>query len=327
MYAQEEVKRIFPKGRFRILVPTEVLYVEVDLPQDEVIAKIHLQEPVFLRHMQPVHYSEELSQTHDDLDKIITGLNSLKSSIQADSLIAVQVRIQDKSSSDRSAAQIKQACDDWLKENDIGIPVSRGADRIISLYLTPTTLYLGSASPQVQLSDWSGGAIRFKKELNQISRAKFKLLEAEYAFSLDLHKHHKALDIGAAPGGWTSLLLERGLQVTAIDPAALHESLLNHPQLTYLRKNISEVKLRANEFDLLVCDMSFSPKLTVRYLMDVMFALASGGTFIMTVKFMHKKPFQMIRDVVQSLAPHVELVKAKQLFHNREELTMFFLKK
>ena len=75
------------------------------------------------------------------------------------------------------------------------------------------------------------------KEEDQISRAKFKLLEAEQRFGIDFSVARKAIDIGAAPGGWTSLLLERGLKVTAIDPAAMNPRLLGNPTCSrFLRK-------------------------------------------------------------------------------------------
>ncbi len=58
----------------------------------------------------------------------------------------------------------------------------------------------------------------------------------------------------------------------------------------------------------------------------LLYALKTGGTAIITVKLMNKKAFQSIREVIQDLSPELELQKAKQLFHNREELTLFLVK-
>ena len=91
-------------------------------------------------------------------------------------------------------------------------------------------------APEDMLSDWPGGAVRFQREEGQISRAKFKLLEAEREFGLHYAKYQQALDIGAAPGGWTSLLLERGLRVTPSIQQSLHPTLLAYPTLTYLKR-------------------------------------------------------------------------------------------
>ncbi len=58
-------------------------------------------------------------------------------------------------------------------------------------------------------------------DAGEISRAEFKLLEALEVFGVSLPSRGRALDLGAAPGGWTRLLLEASLSVVAVDPANL----------------------------------------------------------------------------------------------------------
>jgi len=123
------------------------------------------------------------------------------------------------------------------------------------------------------------------------------------------------------------LLLENGLQVTSIDPGELHPSLLQHPSLTFLKMNASEAKLKENYFDLLVCDMSWSPMQMSRLITDLDTSLKSGAVAIITIKLMHKKPLQTIKDVKERLETVFVLNKAKQLFHNREEITFYLTKK
>jgi 23S rRNA (cytidine2498-2'-O)-methyltransferase len=188
-------------------------------------------------------------------------------------------------------------------------------------------MYYGVSAPADNISDWSGGMVRFQKEEGQVSRAKFKLLEAEETFDLDLSDFQRALDVGAAPGGWTSLLLDRGVKVTAVDPGDMHPALLDDPNLTYLKKNASDVQFDKGSFDLLVCDMSWSPKQMAKLVTDLMNGLESGGTALITVKLMHKKPFQTVKETVAAFGDEMELLRAKQLFHNREELTLYLKKK
>ena len=40
-----------------------------------------------------------------------------------------------------------------------------------------------------------------------------------------------------------------------------------------------------------------------RLVADLLYSLQSGGTAIITVKLMHKKPFQTVRDVLKILEP------------------------
>ncbi|GJM81737.1 hypothetical protein HMSSN139_42330 [Paenibacillus sp. HMSSN-139] len=203
----------------------------------------------------------------------------------------------------------------------------RDADWVISVFAGQDRIYAGVAHPQDNLSDWNGGAIRFRKEEGQISRAKFKLLEAEAAFGIPFESFREALDIGAAPGGWTSFLLERGLSVTAVDTAKLHPSLLSSPKLTFLQRNANRVKFKENQFDLLVCDMSWSPKLTARLVTDLLYALVPGGTAIVTVKLLTKKPMALIQEVTEVFQEaRLQVQRAKQLFHNRDEITLYMIK-
>ncbi|NEW06482.1 SAM-dependent methyltransferase [Paenibacillus sp. SYP-B3998] len=327
-YAQEEVRRLFPTAKFTLLVPTEVFLFEVPIELGEVLAKLSEQEPIFLRHVQPVHQEWELSRSEADVDQLKGWLGQANSSefIGSGKKVAVQVRKEERANVPYAPFAVKAALDEVIVSQLESEPVVRHSDFIISVYVSASKLFAGISKPTDNLSDWSGGAMRFLKEEDQISRAKFKLLEAEQRFGLDFSCARAALDIGAAPGGWTSFLLERGLRVTAIDPAAMHPNLLGKPQLTIHKKNAGDVKLRQDEFDLLVCDMSWNPRQMARLVADLLYALQSGGTAIITVKLMHKKPFQTIRELMQIFESSLHLIKAKQLFHNREELTLYLQK-
>jgi 23S rRNA (cytidine2498-2'-O)-methyltransferase len=325
-YAQEEIKRLFPAARFSLLVPTEVFTFDLPVSVEEATRLIREQEPMFLRHMQPVDHILEGVRSDADLNELVQWLRE-NASFQAGDKVAVQVRKEEGSGAPYAPIAMKSAIDQLLSTHFNVEPVVKDAERIISVYVTADRVFLGISRAEDNLSDWSGGAIRFHKEEDQISRAKFKLLEAEQRFGLDFGAYRTALDIGAAPGGWTSLLLEKGLKVTAIDPANMHPSLIKNPQLTIYKKNAGEVKLRDGEFDLLVCDMSWSPRQMGRLVADLLYALKLGGTAIITVKLMHKKPFQTVRELLQAFESVLELVQAKQLFHNREELTLYLIKK
>jgi 23S rRNA (cytidine2498-2'-O)-methyltransferase len=59
---------------------------------------------------------------------------------------------------------------------------------------------------------------------------------------------------------------------------------------------------------------------------SLLYSVRRGGTVIITLKLMHGKAFQAIKETVQSFQTHLTLCRAKQLFHNREELTLYFTK-
>ena len=324
-YAMEELRRLFPGIAYQQLAAGEVFAAEVPADKDEVLAAIRANEPIFLRHVQPIDRTLPITGGADDLQHLSDMLRNAALMFKGRST-AVHIRRTEKSPFPYSAADAKAVLDAVLAE--IGSePVVQEPDRILSIYATGDQLLAGWGSPDEMLSDWPGGAVRFQREEGQISRAKFKLLEAERNFGLRLSAYREALDIGASPGGWTSLLLERGAAVTAIDPAELHPSLIDHPRLTYLKRNAGDVKLAAESYDLLVCDMSWSPMLMVKLVLELERALKPGADAIITVKLMHKKPMQTIRDVTLKLEAAFTLNRAKQLFHNRDEITLYLTKR
>ncbi|WP_337101411.1 SAM-dependent methyltransferase [Paenibacillus sp. YIM B09110] len=324
-YAIEELRRIIDGVTFSQLAAGEVFLMNSPLEREETLQAVHQREPIFLRHIQVVDRTVEITGDAEDMEQLSVVVRSASQQF-AGKRTAVHIRRAHGTAFIHSASETKAVIDAALAE--VGAePVVQQPEIIIAIYAAASKLYIGFGSPQDMLSDWPGGAVRFQREEGQVSRAKFKLLEAERAFGLRYEQFRRALDVGAAPGGWTSLLLERGLRVTAVDPAELHPSIVDHPALTYLKRNASEIKLKPGSFDLFVCDMSWSPMLMSRLVLDLEAALAEEATAIITIKLMHRKPMQTIREVIAKLESVFELKKAKQLFHNREEITLYLQKK
>ncbi|SIQ41306.1 MULTISPECIES: SAM-dependent methyltransferase [unclassified Paenibacillus] len=324
-YAMEELRRQFEGISITQLSPGEAFLFEVPLEQEAVLASIKAEQPIFLRHLQPVDAVRSISADADDLDWLSDWIRLSRGKLEG-KRAGVHVRKAEGSPYPYSAADTKAVAAAMLEQCGAE-PEQKHTEILVAVYASRDTLYAGIGTPAEMLSDWPGGAVRFQKEEGQISRAKFKLLEAEREFGLDYASFRNAVDIGAAPGGWTSLLLERGLRVTAIDPAELHPSLLAYRTLTVLRKNAAEVSFQPGAFDLLVCDMSWSPMQMTKLVLDLVPALQQGGTAIVTVKLMHRKPLQTIREVKSRLSAAFDILGARQLFHNREEMTLYLKKK
>lgn len=339
-YAQEELRRTFGAVKSQVLESGEVFLASLAAENSAVVEDLLKTQPVFLRHLFPAEMKTEVSG-NVDLEGLAKQLAEWASSSpkltgrtsrgvaedeEAAITVAVQVRKSSGSKLPATALQLKEAVEAAWPAGFIQFAV-RDADYIFSVYAAEEAVYAGVSLPEENLSDWNGGAIRFLREEGQISRAKFKLLEAERIFGIEFGSFRRALDIGAAPGGWTSFLLERGLQVTAVDPAKMHPALLENPQLTYLRKNADSVKFEMNEFDLLVCDMSWNPKLTARLVIDLLYSLAVGGTAVVTIKLLSKKPLALIKEITEMYTDaRMQIVQAKQLFHNRDEITLYMIK-
>lgn len=324
-YAIEELRRLLNSVKVTQLAAGEVFMFENEQTREETIDAVQKELPIFLRHIQPVDAVFEIKGNDNDLTELSDAVRRSRL-LLADKRVSIHLRKAPKTAYTYSASETKSVLEAVLVDLN-GELVVQQPDLIIAIYASATDLYVGFGKPADMLSDWPGGAVRFQREEGQISRAKFKLLEAEREFGLDYSSYRNALDIGAAPGGWTSLLLERGLRVTAIDPGEMHPSLKGHPSLTYLKRNASEVKLGPGTFDLLVCDMSWSPMQMCRLVLDLEPTLTPYASAIITVKLMHRKPLQTIREVKERLGSAFVISRAKQLFHNREEITLYLHRK
>ncbi len=330
-YAQEELRRRFGAVKSTVLVPGEIFVASLKASSSEVNTELSHPEPVFLRHLFLVSWEWNAESKLEEEDSQGDWLSELQQFLLSDSRllgkkVAIQTRKSPQSLWEGSAAELKDAVQVGLGELGADFVV-KDADLIISVFAAKDHIYVGVTHPAENLSDWNGGAVRFQREEGQISRAKFKLLEAESVFGIDFAAFREALDIGAAPGGWTSFLLERGLKVTAVDPAKLHPDVLASPRLTHIRKNANSVKFRDHQFDLMVCDMSWSPKLTAKMVSELLYALVPGGTAVVTVKLLNKKPMALIQEVIGTFQEaRLQVQRAKQLFHNRDEITLYMIK-
>ncbi len=95
------------------------------------------------------------------------------------------------------------------------------------------------------------------------SRAWLKLEEAILRFRPVVQSGWVALEIGCAPGGATTALLDRGFSVVGIDPQYMSEAVAANPKFRHLRKPAryaTAEDLAGVNPDWIVMDMSIPPK-------------------------------------------------------------------
>ncbi|MDB5083203.1 MAG: SAM-dependent methyltransferase, partial [Bacilli bacterium] len=209
-----------------------------------------------------------------------------------------------------------------------GQVVLKNPEDVLSIFLTEDRAFIGLSTAANNLSDWPGGAMRLKMEPFYPARSRLKLEEAFYVFSLFQLDLVDALDIGAAPGGWTSFLLDQGFRVTAIDTGEMDARLLKKANLQFIKQNVQDARLPEESFDLLTCDMSWSPYITCQRIHDFAAQLREDGRAIVTIKLLHqKKVTKTIRDALEILNRNYQVLACKQLFHNRDEVTVYLRKR
>lgn len=179
---------------------------------------------------------------------------------------------------------------------------------------------------------WSGGIPRLKLARDAPSRSALKLEEALLALlgpderARWVKAGQQAVDLGAAPGGWSWVLARAGLQVTAIDNGPLAESALGTGLIKHLRSDGFRWR-PPHPVDWLVCDMVEQPK-RVAALMGDWLVEGDARRAIFNLKLPMKKRWQEVRDLLQGLEARLEAagsglqLRARQLYHDREEITV-----
>ena len=126
---------------------------------------------------------------------------------------------------------------------------------------------------------------RWKKGERPVSRAELKMREIVAANPEIFTSDKVALDIGAAPGGWTRAMASKLKKVIAVDRAKLDPEVMELPNIVHLHERAENIDLEegvqiiANDANLLhMQSAQISLELSDKYLSD-------GGVLIHTVKF------------------------------------------
>ncbi|MCL2775524.1 MAG: THUMP domain-containing protein, partial [Oscillospiraceae bacterium] len=184
---------------------------------------------IFVRHIFPAEYTIPIEQI-EQIERLDFMLDFI-SRMDKKENFSVQIRaVSDNKSYD--SAKIKQKISDYLKSEGFS-ENKRYPEQIISIFISNDAAYVGISKAIENLSIWSGGMRHYALRPDTISRAGFKLMEALEAYPIVLPKDGIALDLGAAPGGWTKVLLENGLRVVAVDPVQLSPVLQANKNVEY----------------------------------------------------------------------------------------------
>ena len=306
--------------------------LEADGDFDGISVQLRQRRPIFTRHMFPADHVIDIDGP-GAIDRVTGAVAALASAMDgvhaANKPCSVQIRALTPGQSPLTPGDISPAASAMLC--GMGFTLNVSAPRsIISIAICGGLIYMGLSDPLSCLSSWPGGMRHYAKYDGQISRAEFKLLEALEACGLTLvpDAGRRALDLGAAPGGWTKVLLDMGWRVTAVDPAKLSPALAGQAGLEH-RKTTAQTFLRyadARLYDMIVNDMRMDIKPSSQVMLDAYDLLAGSGHVIMTFKLPPSKKLAAINKGLEMLSAKYEIMMAKQLFHNRSEITVVLRK-
>jgi len=190
--------------------------------------------------------------------------------------------------------------------------------------------YLGISQPR-NSSPHERGIPRLRFPASAPSRSTLKLEEAFLYFLSEREREErlqpgmKAVDLGAAPGGWTWQLVNRHLRVTSVDNGPMQPALMDSGLVVHVREDGFRYE-PTRPVEWMVCDMADSP-LKVADRMAQWFAAGWCQRTVFNLKLPMKKRYQAVcdcRERIEQVLAHSGRdyqLDFKQLYHDREEVT------
>ncbi len=319
--AWNEIRASAPGVRLLRWLDPGVGLLEAEMDWNTLATRLREQPPVFCRHLCPAQIHIPLQQSETDLDALAKVCLEVIPMLNATLPFSVQTRLFGEGWP-YTRYDVNVQLSQILNAQELRLDV-RQPEQILSVVLTPAEGYLGVSRAADNLSDWAGGVRRFKWEAEQISRAEFKLLEAVEVFKLRLPADGAALDLGAAPGGWTRILRQHGLRVTAVDPGDLHPRLTADPLVRHIRQTTQSYLPKTGEqFDVILNDMRMDARDSARMMLAALNHLRDDGWALLTLKLPKKKVEIVAASALALLRERCHIIVARQLFHNRSEITV-----
>ena len=239
----------------------------------------------------------------------------------------------------------------WVPDSDLGNPLSGRAESLRSALLSslpdaahrerrahelvaptdplvqicvasPERAYAGASPASDVPSTWAGGRARMRLPEGAPSRASAKLLEAFTWIGVGPEAGELCVDLGAAPGGWTFVLLDRRARVIAVDRANMAPNVARAKKLVHARENAFSF-LPDEPVDWLFCDMVHRPNEVARLV-----AKWGKQNLARMVVANFKLPMKQRLPVVLEIEKTVrgagfKEVRTRQLYHDRDEVTLY----
>ena len=186
----------------------------------------------------------------------------------------------------------------------------------LSIALSPQP-YAGRAV----LSPFPKGAVPIADDKAAPSRAFTKLVEAELRMGRRISAGESCVDLGASPGSWSYVALQRTAQVTAVDRSPLREDLMRNPRLTFEQGDAFKFHPAAL-VDWLLCDVIAAPQRSIDLVLEWV-RERRARQFVVTIKFKGREEYSVLDTLKKELPPLCTDVYLSRLCANKNEACVF----
>jgi len=319
-----EMRRQRPDVHVLRQIAPGYLFLEAEGSFDHLTAPWRHRLPIYLHHLFPVHTRISIPSFPNDLTEVQTAIQHIappNAVVQVRNILGDErlpypyVPVEMMHSLNRKATAISTR-----------IPSGRIVSVLLACEGDTPQAYLGVSWAAQNLSPWAGGQIPITECVP--NRAGYKLLEALAAFETRLRPGDHALDLGAAPGAWTTLLRRRGMRVTAVAPAPLYPWLTYDHEVEHVHELAEDYLTHCQmTFDLIVNDMKLDVQDSAQLMVDYARHLRPEGIAIMTLKLRGRSRRSVTDHGLRILRKSYKILRIRQLVSNRLEVTLFLRRK
>lgn len=208
-------------------------------------------------------------------------------------------------------------------------------DMLIQIFVAgPEEAWVSIAPRTAGMAPHVGGIQRMRATPGAPSRSSSKLseaLEVLRVIGVEPKVGETAVDLGAAPGGWTLVMMRHGVDVTAVDHAELDlpkdkgGKTKNFGRVIHVKEN--GLKFRPGEMvDWLCCDMVMGSRQTLEVL-GVWLKEGLMRNFVVNIKLPQaaENSWPAVKEAFELFEAHRpgwKVMRARHLFHDRNEVTL-----
>jgi len=306
-----EARSLFMKGN---------LIAHTPLAEEEAISRLRDADTRLIGRALPVQAEAAISRDPQSLQRLAEAAITLNRLPSGATFI---VHCRRRGDHDFHSRDVQRAVGMALEEQAGGIPEFEAEpEYTVSVEIFQDRAYIGINHTDMLVHKALRDARKYAPGERPLNRAQHKLREALAVFEIELRPGMRALDLGAAPGGWATVLAEAGCSVVAVDKGELDPQVAQRPEVQHLRMSAQEaLSAGLGEFDIIVNDMNLDPAESA----DIMCAWAQhlrpGGAAVMTIKYVTRERRRHEREATERLSACYQDIRLRRLPHNRMETT------
>ncbi len=171
------------------------------------------------------------------------------------------------------------------------------------------------------ISPFARGFIPWAEDKAAPSRAFAKVVESELRLGRQISAGETVVDLGASPGSWSYVALQRGARVTAIDRSELREDLMRNPRLHFETADAFKYK-PPHTVDWLICDVIAAPQRSIDLLLEWLREKRMRN-FIVTIKFKGDDEYPLLSRLKEEAPPLCADFRLTRLCANKNEVCAF----